>query len=129
MQSKIEFYNQERFVNNPCHPAGFAGTWNFSDHSLIPDVFHEFLQRHFGQYKIRRIPLNKINQLLNDLWEGPGSLEKIFRLEKEYLQNGKKIPFTASDIENLKNKDDEDDEDEIFEDLDFDLIEDIEEDD
>ena len=130
IESKINFYNDPRFVDNPFHPAGFRGTWQFSDHSLIPDVFHGFLQRYFGQYKIRRVPLDKINSLLNELWEGPGSLEKIFRLDEELKSSGKKITFTASDLESIKAKanTEEEDDDEMFEMLDLNLMEDAEED-
>ena len=122
--SKIEFYNQERFVKDPFHPAGFAGTWNFSDHSLIPDVFHGFLQRHFGQYKIRRVPLEKINEVLNEIWEGPGSLEKVFRLEEEIKLAGKDVKFTTADIAAIKAKkaDDDDDDLPLLEDFNFEVI-------
>lgn len=128
MQSKIEFYKQERFVNDPFHPAGFKGTWNFSDHTLIPDVFHEFLQRHFSQFRIRRIPLDKINQLLNEIWEGPGSLEKVFLLEQELRANGKDIKFTAADIAGIKAKKYEEDEPDNDDFVDLDNVEDFDSD-
>lgn len=129
IESKIEFYNNPKFVDDPFHPAGFNGTWAFTSHELIPDVFTGFIQRYFGQYKIRRVPLDKINSLLNELWEGPGSLEKIFRLDQELKLSGKKITFTASDLESIKAKaNTEEDDDEMFEMLDLNLMEDIEED-
>ena len=109
--SKIDFYNNPRFVDDPFHPAGFRGTWQFSDHSLIPEVFNGFLQRYFGQYRIRRIPLEKINEVLNELWEGPGSLEKIFRLEEELRASGKEVKFTSADLASIKAKRDTDVED------------------
>ena len=113
VESKISFYSQPRFVDDPFHPAGFKGTFAFSDHNLIPEIFFDFLQRHFGQYKIRRIPLDKINEILNELWEGPGSLEKIFRLAEEMKASGKEIKFTAADIASIKAKKDEDEEDNL----------------
>ena len=30
LNSKIDFYNQPRFVENPHHPAGFTGTFAFN---------------------------------------------------------------------------------------------------
>ena len=111
IESKIDFYNNPRFVDDPFHPAGFRGTWQFSDHSLIPEVFNGFLQRYFGQYRIRRIPLEKINEVLNELWEGPGSLEKIFRLEEELRASGKEVKFTSADLASIKAKRDTDVED------------------
>jgi|TARA_R110002124_G_scaffold285655_1_gene464474 hypothetical protein len=104
LDSKIDFYNQPKYVENPHHPAGFNGTFAFSTHKFIPQVFHAFLQRHFGQYRIQRVAIEDINQLLNELWEGPGSLEKIFRLENELFLSRKDVKFTASDIVRMKAK-------------------------
>jgi|TARA_B110000240_G_scaffold19456_1_gene19783 hypothetical protein len=104
VEDKIAFYNQTRFVENPNHPNGFNGTFAFTSVSKIPEVFHAFLQRHFGQYRIRRLPVDKINELLNELWEGPGSLEKIFLLEKELMLSGKDVKFTAADLAIMKSK-------------------------
>jgi len=107
---KIAFYNQPRFVDDPYHPAGFTGTFAFSSHRRIPEIFHAFLQRHFGQYRIRRVPIEDINAIMNELWEGPGSLEKIFRLENDMYNSGKEVKFTAADLAVMKQKLPEDDE-------------------
>ena len=104
LNSKIDFYNQPRFVENPHHPAGFTGTFAFNSHRRIPEVFHAFLQRHFGQYRIRRVPIEDINEIMNELWEGPGSLEKILRLENDMFNSGKDVKFTAADIAAMKAK-------------------------
>ena len=110
---KIAFYNQPRFVKNTSHPAGFTGTFAFSSHRRIPEIFHAFLQRHFGQYRIRRVPIEDINAIMNELWEGPGSLEKIFRLENDMYNSGKEVKFTAADLAVMKQKLPEDDEEEV----------------
>ena len=107
IESTIEFYNNPKYLEDPFHPNGFNGTFQFSAHELIPSVFHGFLQRYFGQYKIRRVPLEKINQVMNDVWEGPGSLEKIFRLEEELRVSGKDVKFTAADMAAIKAKKDD----------------------
>ena len=112
LSSKIAFYNQPRFVDDPYHPAGFTGTFAFSSHRKIPEIFHAFLQRHFGQYRIRRVPIENINAIMNELWEGPGSLEKIFRLENDMYNSGKDVKFTTADIAIMKQKLPEEDEDE-----------------
>ena len=108
VEDKIEFYKRD--VDNPNSVNGFRGTWKFSDHTLIPDTQFGFITRHFGQAKLRRIPLDKINQLMNEVWEGPGSLEKLFRLELEMRQAGKMIKFDASDFKDLKKIDDDEEE-------------------
>jgi hypothetical protein len=111
LKSRVEFYSQPSLVNDPFHPAGFAGTWKFSDHNLIPEVLTGFLQRHFGVMRLKRIPLDDINKLMNEVWEGPGSIPKLLNLENDLRISGKEIKFTASDIAQLKIKDTEEDQD------------------
>tara|TARA_B110000503_G_scaffold48925_1_gene79424 strand:+ start:506 stop:913 length:408 start_codon:yes stop_codon:yes gene_type:complete len=122
LENKIAFYSDERLVNDPFHPAGFNGTWKFSDHNLIPDVLVGFLQRHFGHYRLSRIPLASINEVMNNVWEGPGSLTKIFRIEHEYMTSGKELRMLATDLAKVKILEEEetskkDDEDILFENL------------
>jgi hypothetical protein len=109
VEDKIEFFKRD--IDNPNSVNGFRGTWNFSDHTLIPETLFGFLTRHFGQAKLRRIPLDKINQVMNEVWEGPGSLEKLFRMELEMKLAGKMIKFDARDF--AKDKKDEEEEDEL----------------
>jgi|TARA_B110000503_G_C7057177_1_gene374993 hypothetical protein len=110
LEARVAFYNKPELVENPFHPAGFNGTFAFSSHNLIPEVFLGFLQRHFGHYRIRKVPLESINALLNELWEGPGSLEKLFRLEDEMRANGKEVKFSAADIASIKSKQEDEEE-------------------
>ena len=110
VETKIEFYKKD--IDNPHSVNGFRGTWKFSDHSLIPDVFRGFLQRHYGVMRLQRIKLEDINKLLNELWEGPGSLEKILRLENDLYNAGETIKFSPLDIAKSK-KYEEDDEEEL----------------
>ena len=63
---------------------GFRGTWAISDHDLIPCTLRNFLCECFPHVeRFKRIPLEDINRTLNDVWEGPGSLDKINRLTQE----------------------------------------------
>tara|TARA_B110000503_G_scaffold92164_1_gene139031 strand:+ start:891 stop:1280 length:390 start_codon:yes stop_codon:yes gene_type:complete len=83
LEEQIKFYNNPEFTDCPHSVNGFKGTWNFSDHNLIPDIFRMFLLRSFRSNRLSRISLDKINTLMNNTWEGPGSLEKILRKEFE----------------------------------------------
>jgi len=121
LESKISYYNQPKFLEDENSVNGFKGTWAFSAHELIPSTLHGFLQRYFGQYKIRRIPLDKINQVMNEVWEGPGSLEKVFRLEYDLSQSGKDIKFTAADIAVIKAKRDSDEDDFVLDEQELDI--------
>lgn len=109
LEDKIEFFKRD--IDNPHSVNGFRGTWQFSDHSLIPDTLFGFITRHFAQGKLRRIPLDRINQLMNEVWEGPGSLEKLFRLEWDMRQSGRLIKFDALDIKDFKKIEDDDEDD------------------
>ena len=110
LENKVAFYQKD--IDNPFSVNGFKGTWQFSDHSLIPDTLVGFLLRSFGVGRLKRIPLEDINKLMNEVWEGPGSLEKIFRLQYEMEVSGKKILLDPRDFP--KSKKDEEDEDDEF---------------
>ena len=47
------------------------------------------------------------------MWEGPGSLEKLFRLEAEMRAAGQQIKFDSRDFAKMKKEDTEEDEDEL----------------
>ena len=81
-------------INDPGTLNGFKGTFAFSEHSRIPQGIVEFLLEHFhkkcfktaNSWKknhIEAIPLDEINELMNELWDGPGSMIKIARLTNE----------------------------------------------
>lgn len=108
LNDKIDFYKRD--IDNPFSVNGFRGTWQFSDHTLIPNTLHPFLTRHFGTSRLRRVPLDQINKLMNEVWEGPGSLEKLFRLESEMRAAGKQIKFDARDFAKMKEEEEEEDE-------------------
>lgn len=73
---------------------GFKGTWAFSDHSLIPEILQEFLIEYFykqlGEERKRHIyniSLDKINDVMNEVWEGPGSMKKVVEMTYNMRQN------------------------------------------
>lgn len=105
IEDKIAFYKKD--IDNPFSVNGFKGTWQFSDHSLIPDILNGFLLRYFQVGRLKRVPLEKINSIMNEVWEGPGSLEKIFMLEKEMELSGKTIKFDPRDFTKSKKKEEE----------------------
>ena len=106
-QDRIDRLNKD--IDNPYTVNGFNGTWAITDHRKIPEVLLGFLQHYFGQYRVRRIPLDKINEVMNDIWEGPGSLAKVLNAELEMKLAGKDVKFTAADIAATKANFDEDD--------------------
>jgi len=82
--SYIQNYWEHQPTDNPFTLNGFDGTWNFSDHRLIPESLRNFILESFPKIeKFRRIPLEDINKLMNDVWEGPGSMVKIQKLYNE----------------------------------------------
>ena len=74
-------YWERQPTDNPYYVNGFNGTFAFSEHKLVPEPFRNFIVESFPKIdRFRRIPLEDINTLMNDVWEGPGSMVKIERL-------------------------------------------------
>jgi hypothetical protein len=89
----LDYWTQQP-TDQPWLVNGFKGTWAFSDHSLIPDVILEYLLESFrdrlGEFRkghVKSIPLNEINDLLNSVWEGPGSVVKLVNLTYDMRSN------------------------------------------
>jgi hypothetical protein len=66
----------------------FAGTFAISDHDRIPEVLVEYLIERFyakvdnkwlatRKHILSNISLEDINQALNEVWQGPGSLDTV----------------------------------------------------
>ena len=80
----MKSYWETQPTDQPWTLNGFNGTWNFSDHALIPEALKNFIFEFFPKIeKFKRIPLDEINTLMNDVWEGPGSMVKIERIYHE----------------------------------------------
>ena len=105
MEDRIAFYAKD--IDMPYYVNGFDGTFAITEHSRIPEVFKGFLQHHFGVIRLNRVKIEKINEALNEIWEGPGSVEKVLRKEMEYRLAGKDVKIMASDI--MKKTYDDDD--------------------
>lgn len=96
-ESKIEY--QKRNIDRANTVNSFGGTWAISDHSRIPEEVRMFLMLSFGTARLERVELDKINELLNEVWQGPGSMETILRMEREL---GKTVNLTATDMPRVK---------------------------
>ena len=81
-------------TDDPMTNNGFKGTFAFTDHLLIPQGITEFLLEHFHKQcfktasgwkknHIEAIELDEINELMNEIWDGPGSMNKIATLTNE----------------------------------------------
>lgn len=83
---------------------GFKGTWAFSDHNLIPEGIRNFIIEAFPKVeKFKRIPLEDINTLMNEVWEGPGSMPKLIKMTRE-MQLSRKKGIDLSPKESLEVK-------------------------
>ena len=77
-------YWESTLTDQPWLLNGFQGTFAYSDHSLIPqpilEFLHEYYHKKLGDLRknhIKTIDLNEINDLLNEVWDGPGSMPKL----------------------------------------------------
>lgn len=103
--SAIKYWESQP-TDQPWLLNGFKGTWAFSDHSLIPGEIVEFLLESFrnrlGEMRkdhVKSIPLVEINDLLNLVWEGPGSMSKIVNLTYDMrLNRYNNMPKSTEDI-------------------------------
>lgn len=65
----------------------FNGTWQISDHALVPTAVRNYLVELFTKKeRFSQIPLEDINQALNSVWEGPGSMAKLILLTEQMRQ-------------------------------------------
>jgi hypothetical protein len=56
----------------------FDGTFAITDHNLIPGSLLNYLgERFYNTARLSRVPLAEINQALNEVWQGPGSMEHV----------------------------------------------------
>jgi len=103
--SAIKYWSEQP-TDQPWLLNGFKGTWTFSDHALIPEVILEFLLEYYrprlGEMRkghIKVIPLNEINDLLNEVWEGPGSMVKIVNMTYDMrYKRYETTPIDAKDV-------------------------------
>ena len=49
----------------------------FTDTELVPELFRNFAVEHFKLERFRRVDLDKLNQVLNEMWDGPGGAAAI----------------------------------------------------
>lgn len=97
MESSIAYWETQP-TDQPWLVNGFAGTWNITDHKLIPNELCNFLSESFYSYaRFTRIPLEDINNLLNEVWDGPGSMSKIIRLTHEKKQARQSLDLDTKD--------------------------------
>jgi hypothetical protein len=67
-------------TDNSSNINGFNGTFNITDHDLIPTALLDYIsEKFYGFTRLSRIPLEDINEALNEVWEGPGSMAKVVR--------------------------------------------------
>lgn len=80
--SKAYWDDQPRDV--PTSLNGFAGTFAFESHQSIPSALRNVIEeRFYTAPRFTRIELDDINEFLNSIWDGPGSMSKIVDITHE----------------------------------------------
>ena len=87
--SAVEYWSKQP-TDQPWLLNGFTGTFAYSDHRKIPEGILEFLLEYFykrlgdaRKHHIKSIELDEINALMNDVWDGPGSMFKIAKMTQD----------------------------------------------
>lgn len=75
-QRQHDYYASQP-TDNPHTLNGFTGAFAYEDPVSVPELFRNFAVEHFNLERYRRVDLDKLNTLLNELWDGPGSCAKI----------------------------------------------------
>jgi len=79
-QHAVDYWSDQA-TDVPSMVNGFKGDWAISDHKLIPSSLMDFVsEMFFSSTKLSRVPMSDINKVLNDAWDGPGSMPKIINL-------------------------------------------------
>jgi hypothetical protein len=102
----VSTYWANQPTDEPYSINGFNGTFAFSDHKLIPEPHVEFLLEYFrkrlGEGRrghIKVIPLEEINEIMNEVWDGPGSVIKLVNLT--YQLRAERLSETPDDVKNV----------------------------
>ena len=70
----VEYWQQQP-TDQPHLLNGFAGTFAITDHDLVAEELREYAMECFPKVeRFKRIPLEDINRVLNEVWQGPGSM-------------------------------------------------------
>ena len=88
-KDKIAFWDKQPTDTVGCLNS-FDGTWDIRNHDDIPNSLLDFIMEKFNTIWLKQIPLGKINSLLNEVWEGSGSMSKIVQLTYEIKRDRKK---------------------------------------
>lgn len=75
-QRQHQYWSEDSTVG-PNTLNGFAGTFNYTDPARVPELFRNLAVEYFGLERYRSVKLDRLNDLVNELWEGPGSCAKI----------------------------------------------------
>lgn len=79
---------------------GFAGVFEFESHQSIPSALRNVLEERFHTAtRFTKVELDDINEFLNSIWDGPGSMTKIIDITHE-LRSVRKSGKTV-DVERL----------------------------
>lgn len=88
-----EAYWDRQPTDKPYELNGFNGTWAFTDHRKVPGGLRDFIMECFPKLmRFSRVDIEKVNELMNDVWEGPGSMSKIARLHNEMRAERQRDP-------------------------------------
>lgn len=76
-KSQQHEYHAGQPTDQPWKLNGFTGVFAYEDPATVPELFRNFAVEYFNLERYRRVDLDKLNAVLNDLWDGPGSCAKI----------------------------------------------------
>jgi len=85
----VEYWERQP-TDKPWLLNGFAGTFAITDHDGVAEELRNYVMECFPKVeRFKRIPMEDVNRVLNEIWEGPGSMAKVVSRTNE-LRNARR---------------------------------------
>jgi len=95
-QGQHDYYN----TNDYAHGVNSITHFNFTDPACVPELFRNFAVEYFSLEKFRRVDLERLNEVLNDIWPGPGGAALISDMIWDIRINRRAGNTTADPLKN-----------------------------
>ena len=105
-------YWADQPTDQPWTLNGFAGTFAITTHSGVAQELQNYVMECFPKAeRFSRIPMEDVNRVLNEVWEGPGSMPKLVQRTLELRHARQSRSEETIRLDEVKTIDDYSDDD------------------
>jgi len=106
----VEYWSKQP-TDNPWTLNGFQGTFAISDHSLVAEELRQYVMECFPKVeRFNRIPIDDVNRVLNEVWQGPGSMSMLVQRTQDLRDARRSRSTETIKMDEVKSIDDYTDE-------------------